>query len=41
MGKVKGEAGAQAGMIWVALLPESDTETDTDTDEHSSLKTQT
>lgn len=27
MGKVKGEAGAQAGMIWVALLPESDTET--------------
>lgn len=27
MAKVKGEAGAQAGMIWVALLPESDTET--------------
>lgn len=27
MGKVKGEAGAQAGMIWVALLPELDTET--------------
>lgn len=26
MGKVKGEAGARAGMIWVALLLESDTE---------------